>query len=77
MSFTYDQKVGKNVYVYEIQSYWDKEKKAPRQQRVYLGKRDPATGKVTRQLAKHPPRWTMEMHIFWAVLPSKQAFKKS
>ena len=46
MSFTYDQKVGNHVYVYDIQSYWDKEKKAPRQQRVYLGKRDPTTGKV-------------------------------
>ena len=47
MSFTYEQKTGNHVYVYEIQSYWDKERKQPRQKRVYLGKKDPNTGKVT------------------------------
>ena len=42
--FTVDQKVGKHIYVYEVRSYWDKEKKSPRQQRIRIGKRDPETG---------------------------------
>jgi len=46
MSFIINQKVGKNVYVYECESYWDKEKKQPRQRRKFLGKRDKITGEI-------------------------------
>ena len=35
--FTVDQKVGKHIYVYEVYSYWDKEKKSPRQRRIPAG----------------------------------------
>jgi len=34
------------VYVYSVESYWDKEKKAPRNKQVCLGKLDPITGEV-------------------------------
>ena len=34
------------VYVYSVESYWDKEKKAPRNKQVCLGKLDPETGEV-------------------------------
>jgi len=34
------------TYVYSVQSYWDKEKKAPRNRQVCLGKLDTATGDV-------------------------------
>jgi hypothetical protein len=34
------------VYVYSVESYWDKEKKAPRNRQVCLGKLDPITGEV-------------------------------
>ena len=34
------------TYVYSVQSYWDKEKKAPRNRQVCLGKLDTATGEV-------------------------------
>jgi len=44
MSFRIEQKVGKHVYVYQVESYWDKQKKQPRQKRTYVGKIDPATG---------------------------------
>jgi len=46
MSFPAEQKIGKYTYVYDAESYWDKEKKQPRQRRVYLGKRDPKTGEI-------------------------------
>jgi len=36
-------------YVYESKSYWDKEKKAPRTKQTYIGKLDPATGKLIRK----------------------------
>ncbi len=35
------------VYVYSVESYWDKEKKAPRNRQICLGKLDPVTGKIT------------------------------
>ena len=34
------------VYVYESESYWDKEKKQPRSRRKLLGKWDEATGEI-------------------------------
>ena len=46
MSFQIEQKVGKHIYFYEVESYWDKEKKQPRQKRTYLGKKDPETGEL-------------------------------
>lgn len=33
-------------YAYESVSYWDKEKKAPRSKRKYIGKVDPQTGEI-------------------------------
>lgn len=34
------------TYVYESESYWDKEKKQPRSRRKLIGKLDPQTGEV-------------------------------
>ena len=36
MSFLVEQKIGKHIYVYETQSYWDKDKKQSRQKRRYI-----------------------------------------
>lgn len=33
-------------YAYESVSYWDKDKKAPRSRRKYIGKVDPETGEI-------------------------------
>ena len=46
MSFRVEQQVGKHTYYYDIESYWDKSKKQPRQNRTYLGKKDPETGEL-------------------------------
>jgi len=46
MSYRFDQKIGKHVYVYEVESYWDKEKKQARQKRVYVGKRNLKTNQI-------------------------------
>jgi len=34
------------TYVYESESYWDKEKKQPRNKRTLIGKLDPETGEI-------------------------------
>lgn len=34
------------TYVYESESYWDKEKKQPRSRRKLIGKLDPSTGNI-------------------------------
>jgi transposase len=53
MSYVVEQKVGETVYVYEVSSYWDKEKKQPRQKRTFLGKKDPETGQLIPKRQKH------------------------
>jgi len=42
------------VYLYESQSYWDKEKKAPRTKMVYIGKED----SVTKEIIPAGRKWT-------------------
>jgi hypothetical protein len=43
------------VYVYESESYWDKEKKQPRSKRRYLGKLDPETNEVVPRVISQEP----------------------
>ena len=40
MPFTIEQKIKGRIYVYEVESYWDKEKKKTRQRRKYLGPKE-------------------------------------
>jgi transposase len=49
MSYVIEQKVKGHVYLYRVESYWDKGKKQSRQHRVYLGKQDPETGKLLQE----------------------------
>ena len=49
MSYTIEQKVKNHIYLYQVESYWDKEKKQSRQKRIYLGKKDPHTGEVIKE----------------------------
>lgn len=45
MSFNIEQKINGRIYLYKVESYWDKEKKQSRQRRVYLGPKDKKPGK--------------------------------
>jgi transposase len=45
-SIAYHHKKNGITYVYSVESYWDKEKKAPRNRQTCLGKLDPETGKL-------------------------------
>jgi len=53
MSYLYEQQVKNHTYVYQIESYWDKEKKQSRQKRIYLGKKDPNTGELIEEKEKN------------------------
>jgi len=60
MSYIIDQKIGNNIYCYEVQSYWDKDKKQPRQNRKYLGKKDNKTGKIIKRKDGNTPRMSRD-----------------
>ena len=49
MSYRIEQKVKNHIYLYDVESYWDKEKKQSRQKRTYVGKKDPKTGEVLHE----------------------------
>lgn len=49
----YNKKSGV-TYVYESESYWDKEKQQPRNRRKLIGKLDPETGEVVPTGKKGP-----------------------
>lgn len=40
MAYIVEQKIKGNVYLYKVESYWDKAKKQPRQRRIYLGPKE-------------------------------------
>lgn len=46
MSFRVEQEIKGTTYVYDVSSYWDKEKKQSRQKRVCVGKLDKLTGEL-------------------------------
>ena len=47
MSYIVEQKIKGKIYLYEVTSYWDKEKKQPRQKRKYLGRKNQEKKKKT------------------------------
>jgi len=65
MSYRVNQKIGNHVYVYEVESYWDPERKQPRQRRKYIGKKDPITGKISTPRKGFTPRVARDYgHIY-------------
>lgn len=65
MSYIIQQKIGKYIYIYEVESYWDKAKKQPRQKRKYVGKKDPDTGEIITVRKGFVPRTARDFgHIY-------------
>ena len=56
MAYTVEQKVKGHVYLYRVESYWDKEKRQSRQRRVYLGKKNPLTGEIVKEPSVYQSR---------------------
>ena len=44
MSFIVSQKIKGRIYLYQVESYWDKDKKKARQRRTYIGPKDRIRG---------------------------------
>ena len=44
MSFIVSQKIKGRIYLYKVESYWDKERKKARQRRTYIGPQDRVRG---------------------------------
>ena len=40
MSYIVEQKIKNRIYLYEVNSYWDKNKKQSRQKRKYIGPKE-------------------------------------
>jgi len=49
MSYTIEKKVGSRIYLYEVEGYWDKEKKQSRQKRKYIGRKNPDTNEIIKR----------------------------
>ena len=56
MSYRIEKKTGNSIYYYEVESYWDKNKKQPRQHRKYLGKKDMTTGAIITPIKSNKPK---------------------
>lgn len=46
MSFRIERNIKGTTYVYEVENYWNKEKKQSRQKKKLIGKRDPKTNEI-------------------------------
>jgi len=53
MAFIVEKKIGKNVYVYSVESVWSKDEKKPKKKYTYVGKKDKTTGTICE---KKPPQ---------------------
>lgn len=47
MSYIIEQKIKGRIYLYRVNSYWDKDKKQPRQRREYIGPKDKRLNKAS------------------------------
>ena len=66
MSYKIEQKIGNNTYIYEVISFWDPEKKQPRQKRKYLGKKEPVTGKIVTPNKSLYPKYIKDFgHLYF------------
>lgn len=65
MAYIIEQKIGRHIYVYEVRSYWDSEKKQPRQKRKYIGKKDPKTGRIITPRKSNLPKLSKDFgHVY-------------
>ena len=50
MSYIIEQKIKGRIYLYNVDSYWDKDKKQSRQRRTYIGPKNPKRKHVIKQI---------------------------
>ena len=52
MTYQIEQKIGRHIYIYDVESYWDKNKKQSRQTRKYVGRKNIETGELIPKKCK-------------------------
>ena len=60
MSYIVEQKIKGRIYLYEVESFWDKEKKKPRQKRKYLGPKEKIYKKRVSESETHLPERALQ-----------------
>ena len=50
MSFIVEQKINGRIYLYKVESYWDKKKKQSRQKRTYIGPKNRVNRSKLKQI---------------------------
>lgn len=50
MSYIVEQKIKGNIYLYKVESYWDKDKKQARQKRTYIGPKNSKQKKLLKSI---------------------------
>ncbi len=50
MAYIVEQPIKGNIYLYRVESYWNKEKRQPRQHRIYLGPKEKKTKLSLRKI---------------------------
>ena len=54
MVYIIEQKIKNRIYLYEVESFWDKNKKQARQKRKYLGPKEKIYNKSDSKLTSKP-----------------------
>lgn len=60
MAFQVEKKVGKNTYVYSVESVWDKESKKVKKRYVYVGKKECSTGSIVIKNTGIKPQYSTD-----------------
>ncbi len=68
MTYRIIQKNGPNFYLYEVESFWDPEKKKPRQHRKYMGKCDPEGNLLSSPKRSSAPEVTKTFGSYYTLL---------
>ncbi len=65
MTYQVEQKIGKHIYLYEAEGYWDSKKKQARQKRRYIGKKESATGNIVTPRKSFKPKLVQDYgHLY-------------
>ena len=77
MSYIVERKVNGNIYRYEIESYWDKDKKQPRQRSKYLGPKEKAiTKKIKKALGLSVSKCYGNIFLLFIIISAKENLLK-
>ncbi len=69
-----EKKFGNNIYIYDVESYWDKATKKSKKKSIYVGKKDEHTGNILKKNLSKTPK---EAYDFGAKYFFEEVLKKT